>query len=70
MNSNKVSKVEKDLMLVSVAESFSDGGRSGDLMVISALKAKELRPWSFCKCHVTEVWVKPGPSVGDLLRGQ
>ena len=70
MNSNNVSKVEKGLMLVLVAESFSDGGRTSDLVVISALLAEELRCWSFCKCCVTEVWVKPGPRVRDLLRGQ
>lgn len=42
-------------MLVLVVESFSDGGLTGDLVVICALLAKELRPWSFCKCCVTEV---------------
>lgn len=37
-------KVEKGLMLVSVAESFSDGGRSSDLVVISALQARNSDP--------------------------
>ena len=46
-------------MLVSVAESFSDGGVIGDTMVISALLAEELREIDPCppvnQCPVTEV---------------
>lgn len=53
------SQVERGLMLVSVAESFSEGGLIGDMMAIRALLDEELREIDPClpvnKCPVTEV---------------